>query len=71
MIKESSIYLAFSVQTICQGNQTVDEREFFFIEFQSINVEEMTELEKSPFSNSEEKEWAVIINRYQVHQVRE
>lgn len=58
MEKQSSIYLVSFVQTVCQGTQTVNEGEFLFIwEFQSINVEDITELEKSALSNFKEKEW--------------
>ena len=38
---------------------------------QSINVEDMTELEKSALSNFKEKEWiqAMIINGYYIHPI--
>lgn len=55
MEKESSIYLVSFVQTVCQGTQTGGNP--FYMRIQSINVEDMTELEKSALSNFKEKEW--------------
>lgn len=50
--KDSSIYLAFPVPTILQGNQTVNEEIFFIEEFQLINAERLMQSEYHHFATS-------------------